>query len=269
MVPVVFIQDGFIGHNSKNNFDIVVAQAAQKNEVILISTEPNPLVNNFPLNDYENLASVFDKHYIHLSQNVEEFERRAFRRWFILAEFMRRHELPRVFSCDSDVLIYSNLTDLSPLYPGSGCCIPKRQEPYRWTASGHSIFWDYSDIFKFFEFTLKEYESPDRIKEKYHWHQTNQVAGGICDMTFLYLFSQDNSLGTLLKCRNNSTFDSSIKSAENFLESEYELENDIKKVTWDKDTPYCKRSDCNELVKFHTLHFQGDSKKYINSFKNF
>ena len=44
------------------------------------------------------------------------------------------------------------------------------------------------------------------------------------------------------------------------------MENDIKKVIWMDNKPYCRDIDTGDMIRFNSLHFQGGSKHLIKDF---
>ena len=62
------------------------------------------------MTDYDLEAAKFRKVYVHSSTNNENIERFCFERWFILSEFMKKNNISKVFTLDSDVLLFENVT---------------------------------------------------------------------------------------------------------------------------------------------------------------
>ena len=105
------------------------------------------------------------------------------------------------------------------------------------------------------------------MTEKWRWHVTNKIDGGICDMTLLWHFVQDKKISILTDVLNDgSTFDHSINQSSNYRENEYEFENGIKKIMFQDSLPYAFNLLQNKKVLFHNLQFQGNSKNLIQNF---
>ena len=147
-----------------------------------------------------------------MSTNSSEFEQFCWLRWFYLLNLMKRTNIQSVFYFDSDVLIYSSISDMIKCYSDlkfkCGFCIPKQDfDSLRWAASGHASFWTIDMLEAFCDFILKSFQKSHYMKmyeKKWAWHRSSATQGGICDMTTLFLFwkEKSNEIVNFLKSHN-------------------------------------------------------------------
>jgi hypothetical protein len=93
IVPVILV------HSGKQDYvDLCIRQALDYgNKVILIGDNCYGTGEFYPISSYESMAIEFDRIYKHMSTNTYFFETKAWRRWFVLAEFMQRKGIDRAF----------------------------------------------------------------------------------------------------------------------------------------------------------------------------
>lgn len=225
----------------------------------------------------------FSKVYQHFSSNNQDFEFICIERWFILLEHMKRNKLTELIYIDSDVIIYENLSEIIlKHYKHYEICLSiydQKYEDMRWVASGGHMYTTYKALEAFCQFILDTYTNNiKKLLLKWNWHLDNKIKGGINDMTFIYLFQHqtDFKIGNLLAVVDNEfCWDSHLYSSTNEVKDEYEMEhscllnNDIKKIKFKNNHPYCYNTIKQKDIRFVLLHFQSDAKrimpKYIRS----
>jgi hypothetical protein len=276
-------------HNGKSWYLPYVLRQAKfispKSEVVLIGNDSGS--EELEAKPLEALISKdiinFQQSYKHLSSNSEKFELFCWLRWFYLLEYMRRERVQSVLHLDSDVLLFSSMEDIETNYSeiALNCAfsIPKQEfYSYEWCASGHISYWTIEALEEFCDFIVKSFNSTEYIelyRDKWNWHLKNQVVGGICDMTTLYLFWMDRQekIGNLAINHNGNVFDHNINKASNYYENEYVIKSNKKKVTFVKGNAYLSSAaNPDDLIRVHGLHFQNIAKQFIPSFytgKNF
>jgi hypothetical protein len=207
--------------------------------------------------------------YEHMSFNPESFERFCFLRWFYLLSYMQANDgVDEALYLDTDVLLYSPMPELRRIYGGGmracGLMIPPQtHDSYFWVASGHISYWTRSALQKLCDFILEGY-TDGRLKtlyrEKWNWHQSTKSAGGICDMTTLYLFSQHypTSITNLAEEFQDTVFDLDINSSQN---GRYAMEGQHKKIRLIKTQPVFFKAELPGVsTRVHGIHFQGQAK---------
>lgn len=274
MIPVVFshrlgvkdVDQGYLKH--------ALEQAQEYNcRVILIGDDSNVSlkVEYYHYAKYAQEAETFGTHYVHMCTNPYEFELYNLQEYFVLKQFMRARGLERIFLCDSDVMLYCDITELESklgLYD-IACSIAKTQWKYRWSASAHVSYWSLESLTEFCEYIQRVYTTPKlltKLREKWDWHQQEDKTGGICDMTLLWLFCAGKKVINLAQVRDDAVFDDNINVSENWLPDEYRMKTGIKEVTWQQNQPYGFNLKLEKWIRFNALHFQGAAKKLLSSY---
>lgn len=272
MIPIIFTHKG-----NQDYVKVAIKQASQWNERVILLGDTSNMdwdVEHYQIvafwdGDAERAAD----YYVHMCSNPHDFELYNVQEFFILREFMRQRELTKIFACDSDVMIYADLTeeerkfgDYLAIYS-----IPEEQWDYRWSASAHSVYWTFGGLCSFCEFIEKTYTTEAglaKLREKWQWHQDSGTGGGICDMTLLYLFYLENAhlIHDICQVRDGVTFDHNIRVGENAEPYEYVMGSEESKlVFWVRDRPFGERVN-GQHVRFATLHFQNGAKPLMESY---
>ena len=228
-------------------------QAQQFNrKVILIGDASNQklTLNHYHYADYNQPFQSFIDVYQHLSSNSADFEMYCFQRFFVLQQWMIKHDENQVFMIDSDLLLYADLT--AHLYQKylqgyeAALCIPQlnnQEAEFAWMASPHLSFWTRASIQSFTSFCLDTYSHrKELLYQKYNHHQAMHLPGGICDMTLLYLWAKNkDSVFNLLELKNGVAVDHNINSMDDLREGQYKLKAGIKRVYFFKAYPMRKK----------------------------
>ncbi|MDQ3047226.1 MAG: hypothetical protein M3R27_06725 [Bacteroidota bacterium] len=242
-----------------------LSQAASYNREVILITDSQlnlPNISTFDTSDFQKGVSEFESVYKHMSSNTPAFEMICIKRWFILRNFMNEKKMDVCYYTDSDVMIYD---DLSKAYENfkefdAAYTLAETQDNYQWAASACCSYWQQEAINRFCDFVMECYSDKNsKLDEKWKFHQQNNVAGGICDMTLLYLFTSKINFFSLTKVVNDSCFDQNILIAENYKKDEYRMikrraENRMQKeVTWKKGIPFGYNRILEKEVRFITL----------------
>lgn len=260
-VPVVFIHSGDSPH-----LVYALAQAAASNPsspIILLGDDANAhyaQVEHHRLSDYFVAATSFARVYQHFSTHPESFELICFQRWFALDEFMTRHRIERCVYLDSDVLLYADVTSEMDKF---------RQFDFTlcWNTIGCVFFVNRREgldqLCRFITdtYATKNSYTYDRMVAHYATRLKHDLPGGVCDMTALQLYSEQyfGSVGEASYVIDGSVYDPNI----NVPHPGFEMENDVKKVSWENGVPYGTYVRTGERVRFNSLHFNGSAKKLM------
>lgn len=228
----------------------------------------------------EKYINLFLSKYKHMSTNPEMIETSCFKRFFYAYEYARANELTDIWIIDSDVMIFTDLKEISKngrwleMYD-AGLSIPKQDySSYDWAASPHTSWWKLEGLKNFIEFILETYTSNISIlEEKYNFNKTTVSRGGICDMTLLYLWSLDKKIFNFSDQIADGFYIDHNINQKNILDNiEVQMKYGIKKVTYDKQSVRITVKDGNE-IKVGSLHFQGRAKNFMAiigpGFKNY
>ena len=276
-LPIIFYQDGY-----QEFLEYALAQArhsnpASKMYVICDDSVIKRLIyrrsiNIIPINNYAPLIEEFEKHYQHFSANPIKYELVCFVRWIAIYELMRENNINSAFICDSDCLVYSNISELFPLYNAeyASLIIVNDQEPFVWVASGGESYWNIKGLKLFVEYLFDAYKNGIRLllNDKIKYHQTQNVAGGVCDMTLLYKFYIQNrsKFSNILTVTDGGTFDMAIGTSDNEFRNEYQFDGNKKIINYTEKIPFGYNIILDKQIRFHLLHFQGASKPLMKEF---
>lgn len=258
--------------------ELTIKKAALLNKVVLIGDESNEHLKNIPNVEHYFLKDNFDgierflKCYKHMSTNDINFEQLCFIRWFAVRNVAVKNNEKYVFYGDSDNLIYE---DLEKVYysinkPSIAISAPENIHIFNNSASGEVSYWQIEQLIDFCDYIYQLYEDDfehRKLVNKWNWHVSNKINGGICDMTALWHFIQDREIFNLSSVINeHHTFDHNINDSCNHFKNEYEMKNGIKEIIFKDGKPFCWNKKFNKLIHFYTLQFQGSAKKIIGDF---
>lgn len=260
-LPALFICQG-----DREHLKFSLLQARISNEaggVILLgdrSTESLHNIAHFNLFDFYRSASRFARHYKHLSSNNHFVELFCFQRWFVLLDFMIQHSLDRVFHLDTDVLLYDDLESTCRDFQNTDFTFQKM-------TSGHSCLVNsVQALQKLCDFMLNYYVDSKKLhslESKFQEHLKGGGVGGISDMYLLKLFSESRAarIADGTEIVNGAVFDHNIGFGDGYLVS-----GGMKTIIWRDGKPYGLKLDTQKLVRFRTLHFQGNAKEWMPRF---
>lgn len=269
----------FFFHSGNQAYlETAVKHASYKNNVILIGDKTNSHLGNIPkvqhieLDNCRDDVDRFLSVYKHLHTGGQKFEEWCFIRWFAVRNVAKKMGLESVFYSDSDNLIYSDLDEVYEEIgkPELALSVPAYQPPYRHAATGEVSYWSYDKLNEFCDFILNIYEDEfdfGLLMDKWSYHVNNNLPGGVCDMTVLWHFCNENSPEIITKILlNDTTFDHSINNSCNHENDEYLMENGLKKIEFIDGEPYGFNVLQQKKVRFHNLQFQGNTKHLMDNY---
>lgn len=276
MIPVVFTHRLGVKSGSQGYLPLAIQQAQQYNDrVILIGDRSNAHLNveHYYYGEYAQEADAFRPHYVHMCTNERSFELWCLQRHFILRDFMAAQGLDKMFLCDSDVMLYCNVSTLETELEqyDLACNWAHTQWKYRWSSSAHVSYWTRDVLAGFCDFIWETYTTLSgmaTLREKWKWHVASGTHGGICDMTLLWLFIQDKNALNLARNteERGAVFDNNINAPHNWLNDEYAMENGIKEISWRANQPLGYNFYGDEWIRFLGLHFQGNAKRLMHDY---
>jgi hypothetical protein len=262
LAPVVFIH---FGPAPAYLLKAIGEAAAFGNKVYLLS-DTNCVLNNsewIDTNGVNQDETEFKAYYKHMSSNTYQFEFMCIYRWFILKNFMLKHQIKKVLYLDSDVYLYENTSKILGNYPEFEFAynLPQNQDNYYWAGSACCSLWTQKGIQGFCDLIKQHYvtDKISKLNEKWNYHTTNKVLGGICDMTFLYLYSSEPGFLNLGKVFNSCSFDFNNAISANYLQNEYAFKQGnlfqipTKEIIFNDGRPNCKNLVSGETVRFFAL----------------
>jgi hypothetical protein len=265
MIPVIFIHIGY-----QNYLEYTVKKSLEKNNVIYISDTNLPFKNpNLKFEKIEDFSDGFDefgKNYVHLNTTPFSYELFCYKRWFVLKNYMLKNNIDVVFYVDSDVLLFTNVTDEWEKFKNYDFTLLHR-------SAATSSFITLRGIKNFCDFLVKSYSDKNsyqfrKMESHFRVRQSCNLPGGVCDMTALEIFHYNDDdgggpgrVGEMMQIISNSTYDHNINTPDN----DYEYENNIKKIEIIEKKPFVFNKKLNKKIEFKCLHFQGNSKNLIKN----
>lgn len=210
--------------------------------------------------------SQFDQCYKHMSTNPVEFELMCFYRYIYIYEYMIENKIDKIIHFDSDVILFDGFEKFVEYLDGAeyefSCFMPLNQSAFRYTASPHISFWTLDKIKEFIEFIIYTYKfNLNVLTDKNEFHLNSNVAGGICDMTLLYLFCLKNE-GCFLNtfCNEDFILDFNISKPERD-DVEYLYLSPIYKYKVINNSMFIKLN--GNYKPLLSGHLQGKAKKFM------
>lgn len=261
------------------------------NNVILLNDNPNHFKDLFNNNckvvnykDYLINTNKFIPLYKNYSSNNANIELICIIRWMCICEYMKHNNIKRAFICDSDILIYDNITKINNEFLKDYDYMLCSSSSKNVTGSGS--IWNLNKLEEFIKFIFNFY-TRETLKKIENWWKDYKEPGGICDMTLLYYFA-NNSLdfvGLRLKdypyfsekqdltqiFNQEFTFDLHLGTYGNHPNpEEYEVNTNTKNknIKFIDKRPYCYNTRLNKDVRFILLHFQGRNKNIMEDYFN-
>jgi hypothetical protein len=260
---IVFIHRG--AHDHVRDVLEVAARSNRHTRIVLLGDEANRSfskdVEHHHISDYDQDVRSFEKSYLHLSTNSYDFEFFCLSRWMILNCFCQRYGMRGIFHADSDVLVYSSITDIANALLDCELAVSLERSP-------HASFWTaetLSDFAGFIASTYRTKDGPDfqELAALHNRFSSERRPGGVCDMALINLFVRDRKCFDLTETIFGGTFDNNINMSDNG-NTKFEMFRGIKKLTWRRSIPYGRRFAGTDDVRFHVLHCQGAAKQWIS-----
>ena len=268
-IPCVFIH-----LNDTRVLHKTIPQALNfNNDVVVIGDEPvseycnNNGVKFINYKDlYSNQVIEFDSNYVHMSSNGFWVEKLCFLRWFLINEYIKQNNIDTVFYCDSDVMLYCDVSEEWKNYDQFDAVLCHR-------TCGSTSYFTKTGIDNFCNYTQEIYRDKnsykfDDLAFKWENHKKHNQAGGVCDMTLLDRFHYDDvsgggpaRVGEMTHVINNSVFDHNINVDDGVYA--FNETNRIKDIQFDNGVPYCYHTILKRKVKFNALHYQGSAKNIL------
>lgn len=243
-------------------------------EVVLLGDDSNKELwtNHYDGDAIEALKyQQFMTHFVKMSNYPDGYEAAFWKRMFLLEAWMKLRRIERAILLDSDLVTFANYTtELYPLLPKD--CLAALVIPEHKTeslnigiASCHCSYWTLEGISSFTDFCIDSFANRnnvlEKLKAKYRWHRENNIPGGVCEMTLLYLWSLNNArVHNLAKVFHDTVADWGVGYSSNYYENEYRSVFGIKKLEFKDGIPYGYNKLLKKQIKFLCVHCQGGTK---------
>lgn len=265
----------FLSYGNPDYLKYVLTQCAETNKdanIHLLGDKSNygyKGITHHLIDDYKQSGEAFTKEYIHLSTNIEKFERFCFERWFYINEFIKKQNIKQAIIIDSDVLLYDEVASDMDFFSKYDMSLYFNESAFT-ASAGQTFVYDTKIIDDFCNFLLTSYKEKDQFFDKAKQHYTKLQSasrtGGVCDMTYFYFFYLENEhriLDLHTPLPNNNYYDLSFITSETPKVDFKKNKQGMKHIEWEGKIPYGYLVPSNQKIKFQCLHFQGDQKQYI------
>lgn len=261
-IPIVFIHSGNSEYLPLGIIQARISNPGQPIHLLGDSTTSHFkfICTHHEMANYMGSANEFAGIYRHHSTNGYDYELFCLQRWFILLDFMRKHEFEKCLYLDSDVLYYSNTEKESDRFNEFQLSVLYKS-PHTNYVNG------YDGLESFCDFISGAYTGPisETLLNAYlteHYMEHGQV-GGISDMTFFlhYKRAHPERVADLSEVKDETTYDITFDTPNGF-----EMRGKHKFITWKLGVPYVRELATGKLIKFATLHFQGENKKVMREY---
>ena len=255
-----------LGKHDHVQYTLVQARMWNPNsEVHLLGDQPvgtYPYVTQYDIRDYFKRATEFQDYYVHFNHDGAIYELLCMQRWLVMQEFVNAHKFERVFIMDSDVLLYSDITDEGRKYSKFDLTLCHGM-------SAGEAYFNRAMLNEFADFLFNLYKeknsySWDLLNAEFEINKKHSGSGGISDMMIFDYFRKryPGRVGESMEIHEGATFDHHINTGA----PGFEMEDGIKKIYWNDNRPYGKLLRTGEMVRFLSLHFQGGAKGRIPGF---
>lgn len=139
---------------------------------------------------------MFLECYVHLHDDADpRGQLLCYQRWFFILDKIKSMGLDGFWHLDSDIAVFRDFgaykKDIETTCHSSAISIPLQKSEYQMSASSHVSFWKTKDLESFIDFMVDGFSAEaGPLNAKWTFHKDNNIAGGICDMTFQYLWAQ-------------------------------------------------------------------------------
>lgn len=239
--------------------------------VILLGDESNINVASEGYNQFDYLNekwNQFVKVYKHMSPNPENYELACFRRYFVIYEFLKRNNLSSAVMVDSDEMLYVDLSNWNfEDYDAAMTMLPSEWK-YDWSICPAVMYFTIDVLESLIDYMIYIYTSSVEIFiPKLEAHKKEGIHGGICDMTLVYLWYQNQKsfkVYDFYEDKYEGWFDSNIGLDDNgrFTMQTHPFQNTMKKMIKKNRKPYFIDKQGN-LRPAYGIQLQGGKKACI------
>lgn len=243
-----------------------LAQAKKYNpqsDIILLGNDRNnryKFVAHENVYDYSQEALEFAKVYKHFNTNLLEFERLCFQRWFVLKNFLETYNIEKCLCIDSDVMLFVDVTEEQKKIADFDFTLSLGQSPHCMFINSRAALENFCD----FVFNIYTDSSLLQIMEsRFQQCTRNNIGGGASDMTAFKEFwnRKGANIYEMSTIRENSKYDHNINMSEGF-----QVYGGIKNIYLIEEEPFCNCINTEQKIRFNSIHFQGDAKKYMQDY---
>ena len=147
---------------------------------------------------WTSFCSVYER--LHTNANYHMF---SFKRWFYIGALMKLKSLNNVMHLDSDIIVFEDFLAYSEsIYasnPFVALNLETQKHDFQMSISPHVSVWSDVALQAMLDFMIESYKKNKPVLlGKFDFHERNNISGGVCDMTIIYLWVASISDDVLL-----------------------------------------------------------------------
>lgn len=269
-----YIENVFLVHTGNSEYlEISLKRIRNTNpniNIILLGDTENDKYNfirHALIGDYNTYSKKFEKIYIHLSDKEYKYELFCFQRWFIILEYMKKHNIDKAYYQDSDVIIDCDLTQ-----------IEYDNKFWYSECSGHTCMFTIELLEELCKLILNYYTDESNLLELINMRshmkhiEENDKWTNVTDMELISLYVYNNRQVSRDVSRINEIngiFGLNINAEDYsnaFNMKKYDFLGSKTKLYLIKGKLYAKESIINKFVRILAVHFHSDNKRYMSKF---
>ena len=267
-VPLVIFDD----RDTLPDFYKIIAMRNRGTKVILIGNRDHKLkieqikcinIQDYP--EYSIQVQQFDRTYVHRSTNSPIMEKACFHRFLALAIVMKNLDLKYAWNLDTDVWYSQGLNVISQdLIKREIDFCGSSDKNMMTSVNGGCSFFSIKAANSLAGYILNSFENKNtyNLNKLYEEHISNNLTGGICDMTAIAYWLKDNK---------NISAENSFGKEIGGLYINHNLISLIEELGAKGIQSIKRRTDRSHLTvrasghnyRYAALHFGGHSKNYI------
>jgi hypothetical protein len=206
-------------------------------------------IEKLNISDFSKYSKQLEKIYVHKSGSNPEIELFCLRRWLILKDFLEQRNIQKVFTADSDVLLYVDVDKDSKDYSKYDYLLAKGLSAGLTIINNKKVLDDYCEL-------VLDYYKTKIGKVEY------EPNGTITDMSFWKEMKKRGKfkVGDITDIIDGAAYDAGLL----IEQKQIPLRNGKKHIIFKNFLPY--GGEGNKLVRLKCLHCQGPTKFYMKYF---
>ncbi len=207
-------------------------------------------IEKLPISEFDKYSKQLERIYVHKSGSNPVIELFCLRRWLVLKEFMEKRKIKRIFTSDSDVLLYVDVSKDSDNYKQFDYLLAKG------LSAGLTIINNKKVLDKYCALVLDFYRNQIGKVE----YESN---GTITDMSFWKEVRRRGkfNVGEITNIINGEAYDAGVLIEQKGIN----MRKGVKQIVFRKGVPYGVGNG-GVLIKLKCLHCQGPTKFYMKYF---
>ncbi|MEK6958766.1 MAG: hypothetical protein AABW59_01840 [archaeon] len=207
------------------------------------------LVDKLPISNFNRYSGKLRKIYVHKNTSNPLIELFCIERWLILKDFMEKRKFKRIFTMDSDVLLFEDINKDSKNYSRFDVILAKGASAGLTFINNKKVLDKYCEIvLDFYRHKVGkvEYESNNTITDMSFWKELKR--------------REVLNIGELTDALAGAVYDAGLLIEQNGIM----MDNGMKRILFKDSLPYGETK--GSTIRLKCLHCQGPTKFYMKHF---